>query len=294
MVSDDEIKQFKEDVRGREVNSEQTLDDYARWIRRFEGWWDGGTPTETALRRFDQYLCDEEEFPWKTTRPIESGGRETTYAFQTRVKALSALKLWCRVYYNTVIENEPQNMALGEAEEFNPDLLSVEEVQGVVDEAPEACPADDCQVALQLGYDAIMRCAEVAQASVEDLDLSNGIIHVVGKKGSMAADIGLSTVTVTMLQDHVSRLNGRRRLFHNSYDNPWNPTSLSWHFIQYHHPVGFHSFSRHSPIAHRLQRGEPLGEVSRRARHANISTTVQYGRIVGTEVPSWAEQRSSE
>lgn len=289
---DARISSFEQQVDGREVTNEDTLEDYVRWIKRFEKWNTEDEPDEITLREFDRWLATNPSFDWNMTRPIDNDEERSGYAYRTRIKALSALKLWLKVEYRQEVPTKVQNIALGEAPDHDPEWLSVGDVEQVIDNADDACDCDDCQTLLEVGYDAIMRAAEICEVRMEDVDLENGIIYVKAKKGSKNASIGLSDDAHFALERHISKHPDRDYLFKNSYGRKWKPKALSTHFIRKHHEVGIHSFTRHSAIIHRLNDGQELGEVSRRARHRNISTTMIYARLVGADIPQWAKEQT--
>jgi integrase len=297
------LNEFKDRILGREVGSEATADDYLRWIQRFETWHDGGPVDEATLRDFDSYLCYGEEgeagFPWTFTRPLENSDRDEAYAYRTRVKAISALLLWFRLHYDVDVRTNVQNIVLGEEPDFDPHYLSRDEVQAIIAGAAE-CDNDGCQAALALAYDAILRSAELTRVRRDDLDLDAGTIYVRAAKGSQNATLGLSQSTVERLRRHISAHPDREHPFHNAYDRKWRPKAFSKHFHRTHHGVGIHSFSRHSPIVHRLEYPEefsetmnpddPFGEVYRRARHVHPNMTARYARLVGMDVPDWSNE----
>lgn len=286
---DDRVERFKQNVRGREVTNEDTLEDYVRWLKRFEAWNHDDDPTEVTMREFDQYLATETDFPWNITRPVDNDEDRAGYAYRTRIKALSAVKLWLKVAYNTEVSNEVQNIALGEAPDFDPHRLATSDVERILDDADDDCSCGDCKTMLTLGYDAVMRAAEICEVRRQDVSLDHGTVFVHAKKGSMDAEIGLDRRTVRRLREHMNEHPDREYLFHNLYGRRWEPKALAQHFVRYHHKAGIHSFTRHSPIIHRLNDDQPLGQVSRRARHQNIATTKRYARVVGAEIPEWAE-----
>lgn len=291
MSTSSDFDAFENAVRDREVNSEDTLEDYVRWARRFETWHDGSPPVEVDLRMFDQWLAETpmSDFPWSFTRPISNDEDYPGYAYRTRIKALSAVKLWSRMHYDSQISNEVQNIALGDEPNFDPPRISVADCDRIKNAADDACKAPDCAVALSLGYDALMRAAEITRVRTGDIDSSAGVVYVRAVKGSLNADIGLSPDTASMVSDHVADHSGRDRPFYNTYGRPWKPKALAKHFWRKHHSVGIHSFSRHSPICHRLNAGESFGDVYRRARHSQPSTTAQYARLVGAPIPDYAD-----
>lgn len=279
-----DVDEFVEEHGGRLV-SEDTMGKYGRWIRRFESW-RPKEPDEEVLRQWDSFLSDEDraDYPWKNAR---GRGAPQSYSFQSRVVSLSAVKLWLAHEHDIHIETEVQNIAEGEPAPFEPRTLSGSEIESVIRRAPLDCENDDCQTALRVGYDAIMRGAELADARVEDFDRGEGSLYVRAKKGSEPTTVELSDEAARALRNHVAARSGREYLFHNAYDNPWQPSSWNQHFRRKHHEDGFHCFGRHSPITNRLTSGEEFGQVYMRARHSNPTTTLKYVNYVGGDAPDW-------
>lgn len=279
--------QFENRIRGREVNSDQTVNLYRMWAMRFESWRPRDEPSEAMLRDFDTLLHEETrtDYPWENHR-----GRPApdAYAHASRVQAISALKLWARIQYGVTIETVPQDIVFGEPEPFDPHYLPPEEIDSVIEGADDACSNGGCKAAIALGYDAIMRGAELTAVRRQDVDPDAGTVYVRSVKGSNRATISLGDRASNLLAAHVEKYPDRDRLFRNAYDRAWKPQAWNNHFRRAHHEAGFHAFARHSPIVNRLNDGQPFGEVYRRARHKHPEMTTRYARLVGVEPPEWA------
>lgn len=282
-----DVEPFKEDIRGREVSRDATVDKYARWARRFEAWRPGGEPDEGMLRDFDSFLADEAhaDYPWSNARGPDP---PVSYAHRSRRVALSAVKHWVRHQHGTRIEAKVQNLAVGDPDEFDPAVLEQSEVQQTINRAAYACDNPDCQTAIAVGHDAILRGAELADARVEDIDRDEQGLYVRAKKGSEPTVVPLGNDAWRRLSNFTQQRSGREYLFHNAYDRPWTAAAWNNHFRRKHHPEGFHSFSRHTPVTLRLKQGEPFGSVYQRARHTHPSTTLRYAHVAGVEAPGWA------
>lgn len=299
-ISDDDVETFRNRVVGRRV-SESTFERYLRWINRFELWRPSTDAPELGdLIDFDTYLADETlfDYPWENIR-----GRDAPdeYSYQSRNVAMCALKLWCRLQYDVMIAEEPQNIVSGEPAPFDPHYLSHDDVARVRDEAGEACDCDGCEAMLHLSYDAIMRASEAVAVEAGDVDLSNGTIYVRATKGSKNAELALMDETIQKLRafDRETGALESGRVFHNTYGNAWSPNAWAKHFSTIHHEVGTHAFGRHSPILHMLESPErfpyindndAFGSVFRRCRHHSGTMTSRYARLVGSEVLDWAEE----
>lgn len=284
-----QVDKFTEDLVGRQVSREKTANRYNRWIKRFEAWRGGGEPDEEMLRDFDSFMADEDhvDYPWENTR---GPAAPDSYAYQTRVTALSANLLWLPHRYDVQITNEVQNIAKGEPAPFEPTILKPGEIQTIISNASSTCDNPDCEMAIRLGYDAIMRGAEIADARTEDVDLNDGTIYVRAKKGSEPTHIELSDDVFAMLKRHVEDHPDRKYLFRNSYDRAYTASAWNQHFRRKHHDAGFHAFARHSAVSNRLRRGEDFGDVYLRARHQNPSTTLKYAHHVAVaDAPEWVD-----
>jgi len=252
-------------------------------------WRPGGTPDLDTLIDYDSVLADPTwtDYPWEnvTGRPAPD-----EYAYRTRSVALSAVKLWTRLHHRQQIVEEVQYIVSGEPDPFDPPYISGDDVDEAVASATEDCNCTGCEAALRVSYDAILRAAELTRIRVQDLDLDTGTLQVRSVKGSMNTGVSLSPETVRALDSHIRAEKPSNLVFKNTYENRWKPSSWSSHFRNFHHEAGSHSFGRHSPIVHRLQNGEPFGDVYRRARHQHPTMTARYARLVGVEIPDWANE----
>jgi integrase len=286
-VPEEDIERFRERVVGRSI-SEGTFGEYERWIQRFEAWCDEEEPGLATLEDWDTLLASSErvDYPWRVqsqTTPPDS------YAYRTRIISISAIKSWLRRQYNIDVPEQPADIAIGEQAEFNPTYLSRERVNEVIESAGEACNCRGCEAALAVSYDAILRASELVMLRRDDIDLSDGTLSVTATKGSRDSDIVLGEDTVELVDRWLSdRGDAKPHLFTNTYGNPWKASSWAAHVQKKHVDAGSHSWGRHTPIFHMFDAGADFGDVYRRARHVDASTTAQYARIVGVETPDWA------
>lgn len=287
MSTSERTAEFANQIAEREV-APNTARRYGRWARRYEAWRPGGDPDAEELRNFDTLLEDEEnqDYPWQNARGKPA---PPSYAFQTRVSALSGVKLWLEFQYDTRIEKEVQKLAVGEPAPFDPTILEPQEIERVIRDAPTACDVDGCQTAIRVAYNAILRGAELADARTEDLDRDDRTLYVRAVKGSEPTHIALSNQAWTAVRKHADRNPDREYLFHNAYDNPWSAAAWNQHFRRKHHEAGSHAFCRHSAISNRLKQGEDFGQVFLRSRHQQPATTLKYVDQAGVSAPDWAE-----
>lgn len=293
---DEALDTFHDRVVGRRIN-EDTYNLYENWVSRFEMWRPGGDPTLGDLIDFDTWLADEEmtDYPWENAR-----GRPAPdeYAYQTRTIALSAVKLWLRINYDTTIEEDVQDIVSGEPAPFDPHYLTRQEVEDVFEDADDACQCPGCEAALRVTYDAVLRASELVLLSRQDIDFDAGTAYVTATKGSDNAEIALADETLRSLRRHIDAEDRDGVLFKNSYGRAWTKESWALHVRRKHCESGAHSFGRHTPIVHRLEHpewfedmreGDAFGQVFQRARHSNPGMTSRYARLVGADIPDWGE-----
>jgi len=285
-ISEEEKFEFKERVVGRSI-SEDTFDAYWLWIKRFERWTDA-EPSLPILEDFDSFLDSERrtDYPWTnaTGRPAPD-----SYSHSSRTQAISALVMWARRQYGINVPEQPDDIVRGEPEPFSPTYLTREDVSETMEAAADDCNCYGCRAALAVSYDAILRASELVILSVDDLSLESQELAVTAKKGSRDSTLTLGDRTADILRDYLdNRDSDSDRLFTNTYGGDWTKQAWSDHFRLQHHEAGSHSWGRHTPILHMLQSGSSFGDVYRRARHQNPSTTAKYARYVDAEVPSWA------
>jgi len=290
-ITEEEKFEFKERVVGRSI-SEDTFDAYWLWIKRFERWTDA-EPSLPILEDFDSFLDSERrtDYPWTnaTGRPAPD-----SYSHSSRTQAISALVMWARRQYGINVPEQPDDIVRGEPEPFSPTYLTREDVSETMEAAADDCNCYGCRAALAVSYDAILRASELVILSVDDLSLESQELAVTAKKGSRDSTLTLGDRTADILRDYLdNRESDSDRLFTNTYGGDWTKQAWSDHFRLQHHEAGSHSWGRHTPILHMLQSGSSFGDVYRRARHQNPSTTAKYARYVDAEVPSWASNGGS-
>jgi len=286
-IADDDMERFRERVVGRSIG-EDTFTAYKLWIERFEEWFTGGEPSIRDLEDFDSMLEDpgRPSYPWSNDvgRPAPN-----SYSYSSRNQAISAIKKWVRRQYGVNIPEQPGDIVLGSEQSFMPTYLTRERVRAIVEEAEGACNCDGCAAALAVSYDAVLRASELAQLSVSDFSPETRELAVTATKNSRDSTIKLGQDTAESVTSFLSDAShSAGPLFRNTYGDSWNKGSWATHVLNYHVEEGSHAFGRHTPILHQLEAGVPFGDVYRRARHKNPSTTARYARYVDVDVPSWA------
>lgn len=290
----DDLQDWKEMLGAN--NTSESVSKYLTWAQRFEEWLDTEPDLDT-LTEFEADLRDGDtlaelkdesgEFgAWRRAQPPTDG-----YSYTTRITGLSAAKSWLDFRYgiefNSRQRHQVQNIVRGEPPAFDPEIASPQQVSAVISDTAD-CRADSCHAMTLLGYDAIMRGIEVCRVRFDDIDFDRGTVYVRAAKGSKSCHVSLHDRTLEVLADYrelvLDRFDNPEYLFYTFYQHwwnkPWHPRSWGRHFRRDHWDAGFHSFARHSAITNRLNNGESLSAVSRRARHQNVGMTHKYSQLV--------------
>lgn len=271
---------------------ESTFDQYVRWAKRFLKFCEKtDTPWESpgALYDFDAVLSEDPH------RVVPE--RTDPYAYRTRVQALSGVKLYLERVEGVEVPDDVNSIVKGEPAPFDPYIYTEQQVEHALE---SDCSVEGCRWVRRLGYEAIMRAAEVVDVRPEDLAPEEGTVYVRAKKGSEPRHIGVSGHVLDGLREQRARVEDRfedpASLFYNSTaSNTWSANAWSQHFLRKHAPdvegeqSGFHSFARHTAVTRRLEAGEDFGDVYLRARHTSPQMTSRYARIVGREAEGFTE-----
>lgn len=171
-----------------------------------------------------------------------------------------------------------------------PKALTETEVSALLD----AIPGDDTgarrdRAILELLYAGGLRIAELVGLDLEDIDLSHGVVRVLGK-GDKERIVPIGRAARTAVTDYLEfgrpELVGPRRsaaVFLNTRGNRLSRQS-SWGIVRHAGTrVGLRNLSphvlRHSCATHLVERGADLRVVQELLGHARLSTTQVYTRV---------------
>jgi integrase/recombinase XerD len=222
--------------------------------------------------------------------------REREYASATVARKVAAMKSFCHFLLRTdVIDDDPaEELDSPKVKKQLPNTLTPDEVDRLLALPLKngATPKALRDVALlETLYATGMRVSEVAQVTLDDLDLEAGVVRCLGK-GSKERVMPLYAEAVNAVRAYLDR--GRpalagshtqeRTLFLNPRGEELTRQGL-WLIIKgYARELGLedrvtpHTL-RHSFATHMLNGGAGLREVQRLLGHANISTTQVYTHI---------------
>ncbi|KXB01085.1 hypothetical protein AKJ41_02775 [candidate division MSBL1 archaeon SCGC-AAA259O05] len=284
------IEKFEKRVSDRKWNP-KTVKQYILWAERLEKWTDPGDfeSYEGVMFDFDTYLADlPENPPWNGSKRKGEG-----FSYRSRIQALSAAKLYLQLMYGARLDRDVDEFVSGEKPEFSPEYYEREEVEEIF-EKTNRCTYPHCHAMTRLGYDCILRCAELVQVRREDVDLSKRALEVRAVKRSIPREVQFSGETAELLEPVMEdRESGHLFLTYETESRegvkPFEPESWSRHFRREHN-AKFHKLARHSSIIHKLQDGWNFGDVYLQARHQHPSMTAKYAEFAGVEAPDWAEE----
>lgn len=278
-------------------------------VTRFEDWL--AVERGYSKHTVESYLRDLNEFvvfvgpelPLVTIEPHRI--RAFVYELNSRNKAssvarkLSALRTFFRfLLRNKMIRQDPMiGISMPKQLKHVPVFLSVDEMFSLLD-APgqqDSLALRDRAI-LELLYSAGLRVAELASVDVEDLDLQEGMIRVLGKGGKERM-LPLGRPAIHAVQSYLEqrqqlRLDCRRRgrepdrraLFLNNRGTRLTTRSVERLVAMYGARAGItvrvtpHAL-RHSFATHLLEMGADLRSVQELLGHASLSTTQKYTHL---------------
>jgi integrase/recombinase XerC len=172
-----------------------------------------------------------------------------------------------------------------------PKALSVDDLDRFFARNPDIGKRD--LAIFELLYSSGLRVGELTSLRVQDLDLGNGWVRVVGK-GSKERYVPVGSRAVTALQDYLpqrafvetksSQMAKDRALFLNSRGGPLSSRSIRRILKMCLNIAGLardaspHTF-RHSFATHLLNAGADLRSIQELMGHASLSTTQRYTKV---------------
>jgi len=286
----EKIGKFKRRVSDRKWNP-KTVNQYTLWAERLEEWMDPEDfeSYQGVMFDFDTYLADlPEDPPWDGSKRKGEG-----FSYSSRIQALSAAKLYLQLMYGARLDRDVDEFVSGEEPEFEPEWYTKEEAEKIFAET-RGCKYPHCHAMTKLGYDSILRCAELVAVRKEDVDLSRRTLEVRAVKHSIPREVQFGAETGGLLKPVLEKRKSGHLFLTYEADGrqgvkPFEPESWSRHFRREHN-AKFHKLARHSSIIHKLQDGWDFGDVYLQARHRHPSMTAKYAEFAGVEAPDWAEE----
>jgi integrase/recombinase XerD len=220
--------------------------------------------------------------------------KEKSYASSSVARKVAAVKSFFNFLFarGIIDENPTNNVESPKVKKRLPKTLSAEDIDKLL-EAPtkKKSPKHLRDTALlNMLYSTGMRVTEVVSLRVDDVDLSNNILHCHGKDGQVR-NLPLDKQTHDAVAFYLA--NGRQYLVKNKEEDALflnhRGQQLTrqglWLIIKAYAKkanlsgeVTPHTL-RHSFAAHKLNTGSDLQEVQRLLGHANISTTQIYTQL---------------
>ncbi|MEM9283981.1 MAG: site-specific tyrosine recombinase/integron integrase [Verrucomicrobiota bacterium] len=255
------------------INYEKSIHAFRNWVPDFEAWESIGSET------FKDYLFERMKAGWaRSTIRLHFSALRSFYKFMTRRSGLSV---------NPLLEVE-----LPKAEKKLPVVLNQEQVEELLElpfkvEQPRQAPgwtAHRDAAILELFYSSGVRLAELTALNVEDFDLHEECVRVLGKGGKeRICPVGSKAAEVIHAYRNEARvLEGP--LFISKLRRRMTSRAVSDVFRKYHGlsniPVNVSPHKlRHSFATHLLDHGADLRSVQTLLGHASLSTTQIYTHV---------------
>lgn len=192
----EKVGKFKRRISSRKWNP-KTVDQYVLWAERLEEWTDPEDfeSYQGVMFDFDTYLADlPEDPPWDGSKRKGEG-----FSYSSRIQALSAVKLYLQLMYGARLDRDVDEFVSGEEPEFEPEWYTKEETEKIFEET-RGCKYPHCHAMTKLGYDCILRCAELVQVCREDVDLSERVLEIRAVKRSIPREVQFSGETAELLE----------------------------------------------------------------------------------------------
>jgi integrase/recombinase XerD len=165
-----------------------------------------------------------------------------------------------------------------------PDKLPVVLSQQEVRDLLKACTLLKHSILLATVYGCGLRCAEVRQLAIADVDLQRGMLHVRNGKGGKDRYVPLGTMLVRGIKKYLEAEHPGRWLFEGTNGECLSQRGTQWAVSQAVKRAGIikevstHTL-RHSYATHLLEQGLDIVTIKELLGHAAIETTMIYLHI---------------
>jgi integrase/recombinase XerD len=165
-----------------------------------------------------------------------------------------------------------------------PDKLPVVLSQQEVRDLLKACTLLKHSILLATVYGCGLRCAEVRQLAIADVDLQRGMLHVRNGKGGKDRYVPLGTMLVRGIAKYLEAEHPHRWLFEGTNGDCLSQRGTQWAVSQAVKKAGIikevstHTL-RHSYATHLLEQGLDIVTIKELLGHAAIETTMIYLHI---------------
>lgn len=276
----DLLQAYEDYLRTEKNASANTISSYMRDVTQFM----------SAMKQQD--LTPQEVLPQDVEEYIHSLTRKGKSA-ATVTRSLASIKSFftCLMSLGVVQSNPAKNVAPAKVERKLPQVLTGREVELFL-EQPECTDLKGFRdrAMLELLYATGIRVSELIDLDVDDLNLSDGVLHCESKGRSRI--IPLYPAAIRALSEYVQAV--RPQLVESEEETAlfvnMNGTRMSrqgfWKLIKYYQEkagiqkdITPHTL-RHSFAAHLLENGADLHSIQEMLGHADISSTQIYSRLV--------------
>lgn len=278
-----EIKEYLDYLKYQKNYSKLTIDSYQREIQQFVDY----------LKKEDIHYFTDVKYPFLRGYLMYLHQQELSTS--TINHKLTSLRSFYRfLQKEDYVKDNPFLLieSLKEPQK-NPDFLYVDEMIGLLDSIEANTPLGKRNKAmLELMYASGLRCSEVVQLTLEQIDFSNQVLFIHGKGNKdryvpfhdyasdclkdYIADARQILMSVRHLEHHFVFVNKNgAQMSNRGVEDVVNRVMQKYDATKKIHP---HTF-RHSFATHLLERGVDLRTVQELLGHAHLSTTQVYTHV---------------
>ena len=219
--------------------------------------------------------------------------KEKSYASATVARKVAAIKTFSEFLVNTgILKRDPTAEISGpKMEKSLPKTISIAEIEELLKQPILTLEGQRDRAMLELLYATGMRVGELVSLNVGDVNLKDGFVRCLGKKGKKRS-IPIQTKAISALSEYLEEarpdLLGERKedaLFLNRRGQRLTRQGFWFNLKNYAQKAGIEAeitphILRHSVASHLLHSGKKsLKELQELLGHANISTTQVYSHV---------------
>jgi len=271
MQLDSCLEQFLTYLHGIKNASPHTVRNYKIDIQSFIDFAKNKSIDRQLCREFIAFLYDK-NLAKKTLR--------------RRLQALKSFFSFCKEHA-FMQENPLENISMPKLEKKIPTTLSIEEVErffNQIDTSTLLGTRDRAMV--ELFYSSGLRLSELTGLNVDDVDLQNGLVKIMGKgkKERLSPITKSAKKWIESYLSHPERKKKSPALFLNRFSSRLTPRSVDRIFAQYLRASGLlghitpHTL-RHTIATNLLENGMDLKSIQKLLGHSSLNTTTIYTQV---------------
>lgn len=257
--------QYEKQVRGL---SARTCQEYEKELRAFASW--------AKVEGLRWSTITKQDVDKHTAMMMEAGMMPTS--IKKRVAAIRAIFTYF-VNEGLMKTNPARFCSTPKVSEKLPEKADVAEIDSYLGSEATTDNEKEMHLAIAILLETGVRCSELLNISVEDIDKANNMIRVQGK-GNKERIVFYGRRTAYELGKHLNVTNGKLFPF-------WNDATLRWEMIKQVSPFSPHCHPhklRHTFACTMLNRGMDVKTLSVLMGHSTVQTTEIYAKMNANEI----------